>query len=225
MNNTPQENTVKLTEKTTRSLVVTGNPKKFFDEKGLYLYVTNGGLKSWRYDYRVGGKRATGHKAKGREWDSVTLSSDFEPRLNKDVPPKQVLNQEEARLLYVAATRARKLLVVPSRLAEKWNVPPAPTGAAVQVSAPAVTSGTPTRPLPQLPSFAKVVTPSASATSQSVVRPTPTSDLPSSGRNPQSPRPSAVQSVSSPRTAPTAQVPTSQSGLLSSIFRSLRGKK
>lgn len=59
MNNTPQENTVKLTEKTTRSLVVTGNPKKFFDEKGLYLYVTNGGLKSWRYDYRVGGKRAT----------------------------------------------------------------------------------------------------------------------------------------------------------------------
>jgi hypothetical protein len=28
-----QENTVKLTEKTARSLVVTGNPKEFFDER------------------------------------------------------------------------------------------------------------------------------------------------------------------------------------------------
>lgn len=82
---------------------------------------------------------STGHKAKGREWDTVTLFSDFEPRLSKDYPPKQVLNQEEARLLYVAATRARELLVVPPRLAEKWNVPPAPA-AAVRVQSPTVTS-------------------------------------------------------------------------------------
>jgi hypothetical protein len=101
---------------------------------------------------------STGHKAKGREWDSVTLFPDFDPRLNKDYPPKQVLNPEEARLLYVAATRARKLLVVPSRLAEKWKVPPAPAAAPVRVSAPPVTSGTSTKQLPQLPSFAKVVT-------------------------------------------------------------------
>lgn len=171
---------------------------------------------------------STGHKAKGREWDSVTLSSDFEPRLNKDHPPKQVLNQEEARLLYVAATRARKLLVVPSRLAEKWNVPPAPAapaGAAVRVSAPAVTSGTPTRPRPDLPSFAKVVPPAVAATTQSVVRPGSTTDRPASGMNPQIPRASAVQSASSPRMGPTAPVPQPQSGLLSSIFRILQGKK
>jgi hypothetical protein len=72
---------------------------------------------------------STGHKAKGREWDSVTLFSDFDPRLNKENPPRQVLNEEEARLLYVAVTRARKLLVVPSKLAEKWNVPPTPAAA------------------------------------------------------------------------------------------------
>lgn len=58
--NTPiSKNTVKLTDKTVKALEVTGSPQKFFDEKGLYLYVTEKGLKSWRYDYRVGGKRAT----------------------------------------------------------------------------------------------------------------------------------------------------------------------
>nr|WP_315260844.1 integrase arm-type DNA-binding domain-containing protein [uncultured Duganella sp.] len=58
--NTPLiKNTVKLTDKAVKALEVTGKPQKFFDEKGLYLYVTEKGLKSWRYDYRVGGKRAT----------------------------------------------------------------------------------------------------------------------------------------------------------------------
>lgn len=42
---------------------------------------------------------STGHKAKGREWESVALHSDFEPRVSKDDPNKFVLNQEEARLL------------------------------------------------------------------------------------------------------------------------------
>lgn len=54
-----RKNTVKLTDKTIRTLITDGSPQKFFDEKGLYLYVTSGGLKSWRYDYRVGGKRGT----------------------------------------------------------------------------------------------------------------------------------------------------------------------
>jgi hypothetical protein len=58
--NTPLiKNTVKLTDRAVKALEVTGKPQKFFDEKGLYLYVTEKGLKSWRYDYRVGGKRAT----------------------------------------------------------------------------------------------------------------------------------------------------------------------
>lgn len=59
MNIPTPKNTVKLTDKTVKALEVTDKPQKFFDEKGLYLYVTQKGLKSWRYDYRAGGKRAT----------------------------------------------------------------------------------------------------------------------------------------------------------------------
>src|SRR5476649_2495395 len=59
MNISTQKNTVKLTDKAVKALQVTDKPQKFFDEKGLYLYVTEKGLKSWRFDYRFGGKRAT----------------------------------------------------------------------------------------------------------------------------------------------------------------------
>ena len=51
---------------------------------------------------------STAHKAKGREWDSVRLASDFaSSRLGKnpDAP-------SEVRLFYVAMTRARKTLIV-----------------------------------------------------------------------------------------------------------------
>ena len=55
----------------------------------------------------------TGHQAKGLEWDSVKLSSDFEF-------PTDALNlqgqEEELRLLYVAMTRARKILDMPHQL-------------------------------------------------------------------------------------------------------------
>ena len=115
---------------------------------------------------------STGHKAKGREWDSVTLFSDFEPRLDKGSTPKPVLNEEEARLLYVAATRARKLLVVPPRLAEKWKVPPAPVTSNVPASNPAVTLVPRTNPRPALPSFAKVVTLSPASKTPTTVRTT-----------------------------------------------------
>ncbi|WP_343622251.1 UvrD-helicase domain-containing protein [Roseateles puraquae] len=102
---------------------------------------------------------STGHKAKGREWDSVTLHSDFDPRESKEDPKKFVLNHEEARLLYVAATRAKELLVVPPRLAAKWHVPAAP--APSQVQAPIKTAlATKKKEAPPLPSFAKVVSPS-----------------------------------------------------------------
>lgn len=46
----------------------------------------------------------TGHRAKGREWESVQLGSDFIPR------NKKPLEGEDANVLYVAATRARKEL-------------------------------------------------------------------------------------------------------------------
>lgn len=103
---------------------------------------------------------STGHKAKGREWDSVTLFSDFEPRPSKGDPLKPVESKEEARLLYVAATRARQLLVVPTRLAEKWNVPAAPPAVAVQVQAPPPPPQILKKnPLPSLPAFATVIKP------------------------------------------------------------------
>lgn len=104
---------------------------------------------------------STGHKAKGREWDTVSLHSDFDLRLSKDDPKKTVLNGEEARLLYVATTRARDLLVVPSRLAEKWNVPSLESAVAGAASPfaqfPAPTSTSKKKAPPLLPSFVKVV--------------------------------------------------------------------
>ncbi len=49
---------------------------------------------------------STAHKAKGREWDSVQIGGDF----------PGVLQEEEKRLLYVAATRAKVALDVSSVL-------------------------------------------------------------------------------------------------------------
>ncbi len=47
---------------------------------------------------------STAHKAKGREWATVALSSDFR------MPGNELYSPEESNLLYVAATRARQVL-------------------------------------------------------------------------------------------------------------------
>jgi len=161
---------------------------------------------------------STGHKAKGREWDAVTLSSDFEPRLTKDVPPKEVLNQEEARLLYVAATRARHLLVVPPRLAVKWNAKQERTASIIQVSRPTVIAPAQPRkskPVPQLPSFAKVVSP-------------PIAGLRGAkGMSNEGASTSSGESTIGSGKLPFSTVlpePAATPGLLSSIFSFLRGK-
>lgn len=169
---------------------------------------------------------STGHKAKGREWNSVTLSSDFEPRLNKDVPPKQVLNQEEARLLYVAATRARQLLVVPPRLAERWNVPAALTApaAAAPVTPPLVSSGTTAKPLPPLPSFARVIKTSPIATTPNPIHSAPTADLPASASSATVSAAFSVKSVSESRTVQAVQAPPAQPGVVASIFSFFLGR-
>ena len=75
---------------------------------------------------------STGHKAKGREWPTVRLHSDFEPtKLRQHQTGKPSINQEETRLLYVASTRAQSLLVVPAPIAASWGMSvatsPAPT--------------------------------------------------------------------------------------------------
>jgi hypothetical protein len=52
---------------------------------------------------------STVHKAKGREWPSVRIGPGFEPPADDDRGPRR-LTEEEARLIYVAVTRARELL-------------------------------------------------------------------------------------------------------------------
>lgn len=49
---------------------------------------------------------STGHKAKGREWDAVQLAEDFAINPMEDGMP----DDSELRLLYVAVTRARKVI-------------------------------------------------------------------------------------------------------------------
>ncbi len=52
---------------------------------------------------------STAHKAKGREWDSVRIGPGFGPPVDDD-GVQHALSVEEARLIYVAVTRARKTL-------------------------------------------------------------------------------------------------------------------
>lgn len=168
---------------------------------------------------------STGHKAKGREWDDVTLFSDFEPRLSKDAPPKQVLNQEEARLLYVAATRAKKLLVVPPRLAERWNVAPAPTPVPILAPVPTIIPAPARKPLPELPSFAKVLAPAPQEASQIVLPSTPASCKPVAPRALLRPPRPNIQLARPEQAAQLPRQQDSQGGLLSSILSFFQGKK
>lgn len=48
-----------LTKKIVRDVCASDKPQKLFDEKGLYLYISTYGGRSWRFDYRFGGKRFT----------------------------------------------------------------------------------------------------------------------------------------------------------------------
>lgn len=52
---------------------------------------------------------STVHKAKGREWPSVRIGPGFEPPADYDGRPRP-LSAQEARLIYVAVSRARELL-------------------------------------------------------------------------------------------------------------------
>jgi superfamily I DNA/RNA helicase len=53
---------------------------------------------------------STAHKAKGREWASVRIASDFpEPRRSHNGQPAEV-PRADAMLAYVAVTRARQAL-------------------------------------------------------------------------------------------------------------------
>lgn len=53
---------------------------------------------------------STAHKAKGREWPKVQIHHDFQPPKPDPDTGLRVLRREEARLAYVAVTRARQRL-------------------------------------------------------------------------------------------------------------------
>ncbi len=53
---------------------------------------------------------STAHKAKGREWSCVRIGPGFAPPAADDDGQQRPLNPAEARLIYVAVTRARDLL-------------------------------------------------------------------------------------------------------------------
>lgn len=61
----------------------------------------------------------TAHKSKGLEWDNVQLNDDFIDIFNPDL--EQDVKNDEINLLYVAATRAKKMLGINPQLQKAIN--------------------------------------------------------------------------------------------------------
>lgn len=64
---------------------------------------------------------STAHKAKGAEFDNVILTNDYFPLVSEG-KLKQNVNKEEVNLLYVAATRAKKVLQVNQQIIDILEV-------------------------------------------------------------------------------------------------------
>ena len=65
---------------------------------------------------------STAHKAKGREWDNVCVVDDF-TLVKKDDKGQEIgFDEEELRLLYVALTRGRLSVQIPTALASKFGI-------------------------------------------------------------------------------------------------------
>ncbi len=138
---------------------------------------------------------STAHKAKGREWDSVRLASDFaSSRLGKhpDAP-------SEVRLFYVAMTRAKQsLIVAPEVLAtfatDAWKTKEPERGQPRRTPRrerpqPAPTRQNGARPKPARPiPIREVIAPSVRARHPAATSPAPPDRAPT-GKTAQSPRP------------------------------------
>lgn len=81
------------------------------------VYVVIGHLSTHRNVENPDVVLTTAHKSKGREWDTVLLANDF-PSCYNQKGEWVGLNEAERNLLYVAVTRARKLLVWNSTVEE-----------------------------------------------------------------------------------------------------------
>ena len=101
---------------------------------------------------------STAHKAKGREWDSVRLSTDF---ASSRPDRATVVDAAECRLFYVAMTRAKRHLDV------------APETLALFASGPSADSQKPMRPRPTIHSVPQGGLSESAASPVHVVRPTP----------------------------------------------------
>ncbi|EBM3646111.1 ATP-dependent helicase [Salmonella enterica] len=65
----------------------------------------------------------TAHRGKGLEWDRVKLHDDFADILDPEMPESK--RHDEINLMYVATTRARKILILDPVLSELLAQPPA----------------------------------------------------------------------------------------------------
>jgi hypothetical protein len=65
---------------------------------------------------------STAHKAKGREWDNVCVVDDFTVVKKDDKGQEIGFDEEELRLLYVALTRGRLSVQIPTALASKFGI-------------------------------------------------------------------------------------------------------
>ena len=66
--------------------------------------------KQWAHEDTAEVTISTAHKAKGREWDSVRIAADFEPKVDKETGEPKPPTAADVMLNYVAVTRAMNVL-------------------------------------------------------------------------------------------------------------------
>lgn len=63
----------------------------------------------------------TAHKSKGMEWDNVVIADDFDMKKVLDVGEQGSVNEQEVNLFYVACTRAKQGLLLPTGFVDVYN--------------------------------------------------------------------------------------------------------
>lgn len=100
-------------KKTSGAYVLPAGSRLNLDENGRWRLINEISLYANNYLGRDGDpvSTMTAHKAKGREWDSVVLAGDFPgPKFNEETLELEFPSDEELRIQYVAASRAKKIL-------------------------------------------------------------------------------------------------------------------
>lgn len=108
-----------LTDTKVRLAKARQKPYKLADEKGLYLYVSPSGAKSWRYDYRLLGKRET--LTLGR-YPDVPLAGDDGARERHQAARKLVEKRESPARVKQIKERAKREIAgdTVKAIAESW---------------------------------------------------------------------------------------------------------